>query len=120
MAPDCVVASIVALLYLIIAIRKAQRFKFLALYLLYERKQRDLTNTRTRLAARLMNRLCEQRQSAGERRGYIQDHRDGLKKYTVTQSCLRCGKMTFEFLYSANAFTNHKMHFKQLDKLSAK
>ena len=40
-------ASIVALLFLIVSIRKAQRFKFLALYVLYavfERRQCDLTN----------------------------------------------------------------------------
>ena len=39
-----VVASIVALLSLIVAIRKAQRFRFLALYLVFERRQCDLTN----------------------------------------------------------------------------
>ena len=41
---ECVVASIVALLFLIITIRKAQRFRFLALYFVFERRQRDLTN----------------------------------------------------------------------------
>ena len=44
MDPEHVVASIVALLFLIIAIRKAQRFRFLALYLVFEKRQRDLTN----------------------------------------------------------------------------
>ena len=35
---ECVVASIVALLFLIIAIRKAQRFRFVALYFVFERR----------------------------------------------------------------------------------
>ena len=39
-----VVASIVVFLFLIIAIHKAQRFRFLALYLVFERRRRDLTN----------------------------------------------------------------------------
>ena len=45
-AIDCerVVASIVALLFLIIAICKAQRFRFLALYLVFESRQHDLTS----------------------------------------------------------------------------
>ena len=49
-------ASIVALLFLIVSIRKAQRFKFLALYVnvlyaVFERRQCDLTNVllRTRI-----------------------------------------------------------------------
>ena len=43
---DCerVVASIVALLFVIIAIRKAQRLRFVALYLVFESRQCDLTN----------------------------------------------------------------------------
>ena len=53
-----VVASIVALLFLIIAIRKAQRFRFLALYFVFERRQRDLTNA---LLATRIKRLQERR-----------------------------------------------------------
>ena len=37
MDPEHVVASFVALLFLIIAIRKAQRFRFLSLYLFLKR-----------------------------------------------------------------------------------
>ena len=36
--------SMVALLFLIVPIRKAQGFKFLALYVVFERRQCDLTN----------------------------------------------------------------------------
>ena len=53
-----VVASIVALLFLIIAICKAQRFRFLALYFVFERRQRDLTNA---LLATRIKRLQERR-----------------------------------------------------------
>ena len=37
-------ASIVAFLFLIVSIRKAQSFKFLTLYVVFERRQCDLTN----------------------------------------------------------------------------
>ena len=53
-----VVASIVALLFLIIAIGKAQRFRFLALYFVFERRQRDLTNA---FLATRIKRLQERR-----------------------------------------------------------
>ena len=58
MERERVVASIVALLFLIIAIRKAQRFRFLALYLVFERRQRDLSNA---LLTTIIKRLHEQR-----------------------------------------------------------
>ena len=51
------VTSIAAVLFLIIAIRKAVRFRFLTLFLHFERKQCDLTNNL--LVARLINRLRE-------------------------------------------------------------
>ena len=57
-----VVASIVALLFLIVAIRKAQRFRFLALYLVFERRQRDLANA---LLTTRIKRLQEQRRRRG-------------------------------------------------------
>ena len=60
-----VVASIVALLFLIIAIRKAQRFRFLALYLVFERRQRDLTDA---LLTTRIKRLQERRRGALARR----------------------------------------------------
>ena len=64
------VTSIAALLFLIIAIRKAVRFGFLTICLHFERKQCDLTNNL--LAARLMNRLrerCRRQALARRRRG---------------------------------------------------
>ena len=85
-----VVASIVALLF-IIAIRKAQRLRFLALYLVFERRQRDLTN------ALLTTRIKRVRER-GEWRGYIRDRKGGLKKYIQIRSCFRYGKTTLEFL----------------------
>lgn len=57
-----VLGSIVALLFLITAIRKAQRFRFLALYLVFERRQCDLT--RALLTTRI-NRLQERRRRRG-------------------------------------------------------
>ena len=41
-----VVALIVALLFLMVAIRKAQRFRFLALYLVFERRQCEITKVK--------------------------------------------------------------------------
>ena len=43
MEPQLVISLIVALLFLIIAIRKAQRLRFLAVYFLYERRHRHIT-----------------------------------------------------------------------------
>lgn len=57
-----VVASIVALLFLIVAIRKAQRFRFLALYLVFERRQFDLTNA---LLTTRIKRLQKRRRRRG-------------------------------------------------------
>ena len=44
MVHEVVVASIVALSFLIVSIHKAQGFRFLSLYLVFERRQCDLTN----------------------------------------------------------------------------
>ena len=57
-----VVASIVSLLFLIVAIRKAQRFRFLALCLVSERRQCDLTNA---LLTTRIKRLQKQRRRRG-------------------------------------------------------
>ena len=57
-----VVASIVALLFVIVAIRKAQRFRFLALYLVFERRQCDLTNA---LLTTRIKRLQKRRRRRG-------------------------------------------------------
>ena len=84
-----VVASIVALLFLIIAIRKDQRF--LALYLVFERRQRELTN------APLTTRI-KRVQERGEWRRYIRVRKYCLKKCIEIRSCFRYGKATLEFL----------------------
>ena len=86
-----VVVSIVALLFLFIAIRKAQRFRFLTLYLVFA-----LLATRIkRLQGRRRRRgaLLSKTEASGV--GYIRDHKDGLKKCIEIRSCFRCGKMTF-------------------------
>ena len=97
MEPQRVISLIVALLFLIIAIRKAQRLRFLALYFLYERRHRHITHA---LLVTKIKRLQHRQRKASARRrrvvwSYpIQDHKDGLKKCIVTQICLRCGKIT--------------------------
>ena len=90
MEPQRVISLIVALLFLIIAIRKAQRLRFLALYFLHKRRHRHITHA---LLVTKIKRL-QHRQDDGVSCGHIQDHKDGLKKCIVTQVCLRCGKIT--------------------------
>ena len=75
-----VVSSIEALLFLFIAIRKAQRFRFLTLYLVFA------------LLATRIKRLQERRRRRGAL--YIRDRKDGLKKCIEIRSCFRYGKMT--------------------------
>ena len=58
-----VVASIVALLFVIVSILKGQRFIFLALYLVFERRQCDLTNA---LLTTRIKRLQERRLEEGK------------------------------------------------------
>ena len=85
-----VVASIVALLFLFIGIRKAQRFRFLTLYLVFA------------LLATRIKRLQERRRGRGallsktEASGveYIRDRKDGLKKCIEIRSCFCYRKMT--------------------------
>ena len=80
-----VVASIVARLFLFIAIRKAQRFRFLTLYLVFA------------LLATRIKRLQERRRRRGALLGnteaggvgYIRDRKDGLKKRIEIRSCSR-------------------------------
>ena len=85
-----VVASIVALLFLFIAIRIAQRFRFLALYLVFAL----LTTRIKRLQERRRRRgvLLSKTEASGI--GYIRDRKDGLKKCIEIRSCFRYGKMT--------------------------
>lgn len=58
-----VVALIVALSLLIVSIRKAQGFRFLALYLVFERRQCDLTNA---LLTPRIKRLQERKEEGEE------------------------------------------------------
>ena len=72
-----IVASIVALLFLIIAIHEARRFRFLALYFVFERRQCDLTNA---LLATRIKRLQERR-----RRGALARRRRVALVYPTLQ-----------------------------------
>ena len=95
MEPQRVISLIVALLFLIIAIRKAQRLRFLALYFLHKRRHRHITHALLVTKIKGCNIGREKlRQDDGVSCGHIQDHKDGLKKCIVTQVCLRCGKIT--------------------------
>ena len=97
---DCerVVALIVAHLFLISVICKAQRLRFLALNLVYERRQCALIN------ALLMTRIKsykseeeggeELKQDGGEWHECVQDCKNGLKKCIEIWSCFCHGKMT--------------------------
>ena len=85
------VASIVALLFLILSIRKAHRLRFLALYLVFERRQCDLTNA---LLTTRIKRLKERRR----RKGTLARRRRVAWVYPRPQGCFRYGKTTLEFL----------------------
>ena len=94
----CVVALIVALLFLIVSIRKAQRFGFLALYLVFERRQCDLTNALVMTKIKSEEEGEELWQDGGKWRGYIRECKDGSKKCIEILSCFRYRKTTLEFL----------------------
>ena len=87
-----VVSSIMALLFLFIAICKAQRFRFLTLYLVFA------------LLATRIKRLQERRRRRGallskteaSAVGYIRDRKDGLKKCIEIRSYFRYGKNPLE------------------------
>ena len=129
MDTERVLTSIAALLFLIIAIRKAQRFRFLTLCLHFERKQCDLTNTL--LATRLMNRLRERYeyklwQDGGEDEIYISSL-PRIEREVVTHTAgsrrLRAKKSNSLELarYLVHAFRNSKyISNNYIDKLSAK
>ena len=70
-----VVASIVALLFLSIAIRKAQRFRFLTLYLVFALLATRIKRLQER---RRRGALLSKAEASGV--GYIRDRKDGLKK----------------------------------------
>ena len=65
MEPHRVISLIVALLFVIIAIRKAQRLRFLALYFLYKRRLRHITHA---LLATKIKRLQHRQRKASARR----------------------------------------------------
>ena len=104
-----VVASIVALLFLIIAIRKAQRFRFLALYFVFERRQRDLTNA---LLATRIKRLQEQR-----RRGALARLRRVASIYLRNCACRRSKAHVYK-AGARNIQQSHEMLLKIYDKMS--
>lgn len=105
---ECVVASIVALLLLIIAIRKAQRFRFLALYFVFERRQRDLTNS---LLVAKVKRLQERRRRRGalarRRRvvwvyprpqGWFEEMYRNPVMFSLWKNDFRVSKETFDYI----------------------
>ena len=66
MEPQSVISLIVALLFLIIAIRKAQRLRFLALYFLYERRHRHISHAL--LVTKIKRLPHRQRKASAKRR----------------------------------------------------
>ena len=102
-----VVASIVVL-FLIIAIQKAQRFRFLALYFVFERRQRDLTNA---LLATRIKRLQGRRRKRGalarRRRvvwvyprpqGWFEEMYRNTVMFLLWKNDLRVSKETFDYI----------------------
>ena len=105
---ESVVASIVALLFLIVAIRKAQRFRFLALYLVFERRQCDLTNA---LLTTRIKRLQKRRRRRGDlarrRRvtwvyprpqGWFEEMYENPVMFSLWKNDFRVSKETFDYI----------------------
>ena len=94
---ELVVASIVALSFLIVSIHKAQGFRFLSLYLVFERRQCDLTNA---LLAPRIKRLQERRRRRGtlaRPQGWFQEMYRNPDMFLLWKNDFRVSKETFDF-----------------------
>ena len=106
MEPQSVISLIVALLFLIIAIRKAQRLRFLALYFLYERRHRHISHAL--LVTKIKRLPHRQRKASAKRRcvvwsyprpkGWSEEMYRNPDTSTLWKNHFRVSRDTFDYI----------------------
>ena len=97
-----------ALLFLIVAIRKAHRFRFLALYLVFERRHCDLTNALLTTRIKILQKRRRRRGALARRRrvawvyprpqGWFEEMYENPVMFSLWKNDFRVSKETFDYI----------------------